>query len=71
MQTGLQQLALTGALEDVGQFFLQTLQAAECIGRLQKIDLFFGEIQRCLNQHAQIDQFFVQFADSAGKLSLQ
>jgi hypothetical protein len=50
---------------------LQAFQAAEGIGRLEEVDVFFGKIQRCLDQHAQVDQFFVQFANGPRELALQ
>jgi hypothetical protein len=50
---------------------LQAFQAAKGIGRLEEVDVFLGEIQRRLDQHAQVDQFLVQFADGARELALQ
>jgi len=60
-----QQRALTRAREHLRQPRLQRLQLALRIGLLQKVDLFFGKVQRGLHQHAQVDQGLAQIADLA------
>ena len=58
-----QQRPLLGAGQHLGQLALQGVQLAPGIGFLQKVDLFFGEVQRRLNQHAQVDQGIAQHGD--------
>ena len=55
--------ALRGALHHAGQRGLQAQQLAAGIGLLQKVDVFFGEIQRRFDQHAQMDQLRQQRID--------
>ena len=63
MQARLEQFALAGAVEYFSQFQLQACQATKGIGSLEKINVFFGKIERCFNQHAQVDQFLGQSID--------
>ncbi len=63
MQARLQQFSLTGSIEYQRQFELQRFKTTKGIRRLEEIDVFFRKIQRRLNQHAQVDQFVIEFAN--------
>ena len=47
---------------------LQPLQLTPGIGLFQKINVFLGKIQRCLDQHAQMDQLLKQRLDRLRQL---
>ena len=58
-----QQRALARALHHPGQRLLQAVQLALCVGLLQEVNLFLGEIERGLDQHAQVHQRVAQGVD--------
>ena len=60
-----------GRAEKLLQGLVDAVQPPSRIGLLQKIDFFFGEIQRGFDQHAQREQLFGQVIDLAGKHALQ
>ena len=64
-----QDRTLGGALQHAGQGGLQSQQLALRIGLLQKINIFFREIQRRLDQHAQMDELLQQQIDRLRKLA--
>ncbi|MPM33493.1 hypothetical protein SDC9_80069 [bioreactor metagenome] len=66
-----QQRALLRALHHRPQLRLQPLQLPRRIGLLQKIDLFFREVQSRLHQHAQMDQRVAQRVDLFGERARQ
>ena len=50
-----QQRALTGLLRHTQEVGLQAVQLTLGIGLFQKVDVFFGKVQRGFHQHAQVD----------------
>ncbi|MCY1365015.1 hypothetical protein D9M69_518440 [compost metagenome] len=62
-----QQCALPGLGPHVGQRGAQALQLTRGVGLLQKVDLLFREIQRRLDQHAQVDEHVAQRMDALGE----
>jgi hypothetical protein len=64
-------IALAGFAQHRVQCCLQTFQLALCIGLLQKVDLFFREVQRGLDQHAQVNQRIAQHMDFFGEITRQ
>ncbi len=66
-----QQRALLRPLHHLRQRVLQFFQLAAGIGLLQKVDVFLGEIQRRLDQHAQVDQRVAQQVNLPRKLARQ
>ena len=62
---------LAGPLHDVLQRFLQPLKLTAGVSLLQKINVFFREIKRCLNQHPQMDQPLQQSVDRLRELARQ
>ena len=66
-----QECALTCTLHDARQGRLQAGQLTCGVGFLQEIDLFFREIQRRLDQHAQVDEGVAQRVYFLRKLARQ
>jgi hypothetical protein len=66
-----QQRALLRALHHGGQLRLQPFELAVGVGLLQEVDLFFGKVERGLDQHAQVDQRVAQRVDLARELARQ
>ena len=63
LDTFAQQGALARALHHRGQGGAQLVELAVSIGLLQKVDFFFGEIERGFYQHAQVHQSIAQAVD--------
>ena len=62
---------MPGALHHAAQALLQRRKLALGVSLLQEIDLFFGEIQRRFNQHAQMDERIAKGVDFTGELACQ
>ena len=62
-----QQGALARLLQDQLQTGKDVVELALGIGFLQEVDLFFGKIQRGLDQHAQVDEGVLDCMDAPGK----
>ena len=63
----------TRALEARGIAFARHVYdydpTAERVGLLEKFKLFLGEVQRRLDQHAQLDQAVAQRLDAPGEVA--
>ena len=68
MQAFAQDKALPGLLENVTEIGLQAGKAIACPVFFEKLDFFLGEIQRCLDEHAQLDDSVGQRMNAARKL---
>ena len=62
-----QQRALLRTLHHRAKLRLQALQLPCRVGLFQKVDLFFGKVERRLDQHAQMDQRIAQRVDLLGE----
>ena len=62
-----QQRALPRAVEHGVELHGNGLQPAAGVRLLQKVDLFFGEVERGLHEHAQLYQALTQRIDLVGK----
>ena len=62
-----QQRPLARALQHQMQGVLQGCQLPMRIGLAQEVNFFFRKVQRCLHQHAQVNQRITQGVDFLGK----